>query len=300
MTAILKTPRMVRGVLRGGEARFMLCETTRMVQQARDIHHASNTCTAAMGRLISGAAMMGAGLKNDGDRLSIIINGGGPLGALCAVAASGGRVKVTVDHPQIELPLRKDGKIDVGGAVGKDGQISVMRSYGFGEPYMGRVNLSSGEIAEDFALYYLESEQIPSLCALGVHISDRVESAGGILIQAMPNCTESLLNDLEIRTELFAGISQLLQEYTLEELIEACFRGLEPEILEQGELELRCDCSMAYIEKVLLSMGRAELTRIMEEEDACEVQCHFCGKHYAFDRNHLNSLIQDGQMEETL
>ena len=198
---------MLRLTLGGGQARVFLCDTTQMAQQARDIHHASNTCSAAMGRMIAAAAIMGANLKSEDDRITLTINGGGPAGPLCAVAGPNGTVKVTVEHPEVELPLKANGKLDVGGAVGKDGQLTVMRSSGFGEPYVGRVALVSGEIAEDMAMYYLESEQTPSLCALGTLVSENVVAAGGILIQVMPGCTEELLSQLEIRAELFSAIA---------------------------------------------------------------------------------------------
>ena len=144
-------------------------------------------------------------------------------------------MKVTIEHPEVELPLKENGKLNVGGALGKDGQLTVMRSFGFGEPYVGRVALVSGEIAEDFAMYYLESEQTPSLCALGTLVGENIISSGGILIQAMPDCSEELLDALEIRAELFSSISQLLSEMTLEEIVEGCFRGLNPEILEESD-----------------------------------------------------------------
>ena len=139
-----RASRLLRLTLKGGEARVFLCDTAQMAQQAREIHHASNTCSAAMGRMIAAASIMGANLKSEGDRITITINGGGPAGPICAVAGPDGHVKVTVEHPEVELPLKANGKLDVGGALGKDGQLTVMRSYGFGEPYVGRVNLVSG------------------------------------------------------------------------------------------------------------------------------------------------------------
>ncbi|MDD7175338.1 MAG: Hsp33 family molecular chaperone HslO [Clostridiales bacterium] len=284
--------RLLRLTLRGGEARVFLCDTTQMAQQARDIHNASNTCSAAMGRMLAATAIMGANLKSDGDRITVTINGGGPAGPMCAVAGPDGRVKVTIEHPEVELALKPNGKLDVGGALGKDGQLTVMRSYGFGEPYIGRVNLVSGEVAEDFAMYYLESEQTPSLCALGTLVGERILSAGGVLIQAMPGCSEELLDALEIRAELFSAISQMLREMTLEEIVEGCFRGLEPEILEEIPLTLQCDCSREYIERVLLSMGAAELRDIIEKQHGCEVSCHFCRRHYAFTGEELNRLLE--------
>lgn len=286
-----KKSRLLRLTLKGGEARVFLCDTTAMAQQARDIHHASNTCSAAMGRMIAATAIMGANLKSEGDRVTTTINGGGPAGPMCAVAGPDGKVKVTIEHPEIELALKPNGKLDVGGALGKEGQLTVMRSFGFGEPYVGRVALVSGEVAEDFAMYYLESEQTPSLCALGTLVGEEILSAGGILIQAMPGCSDELLDALEIRAELFGAISQMLQEMTLEEIVEGCFRGLDPEIMEEIPLTLQCDCSREYIERVLLSMGESELQDLIRTQNGCEVTCHFCRSHYAFTGDELQALI---------
>ena len=288
---------LLRGILRGGEARFFICETTEMTRNARKIHNASLTCTAAMGRMISATAILGSSLKNDDERITATIRGGGPAGALTAVARANGAVKVTIDHPETELPLKPNGKLDVGGALGRNGQLSIVRSYGIGEPYVGRVALVSGEVAEDFAMYYTESEQIPSLCALGVRIGEDVMAAGGILIQAMPACSEELLDQLEIRTELFSSISQLLFEMTPKKLIEACFHGLEPEVLEECLLSLACDCSREQIERVLLSMGREELKDMIEKDGGCEVSCHFCGAKYLFSAEELNRLLFEGTEE---
>lgn len=293
-----RASRMLRLTLGGGQARVFLCDTTQMAQQARDIHHASNTCSAAMGRMIAAAAIMGANLKSEDDRITLTINGGGPAGPLCAVAGPNGTVKVTVEHPEVELPLKANGKLDVGGAVGKDGQLTVMRSSGFGEPYVGRVALVSGEIAEDMAMYYLESEQTPSLCALGTLVSENVVAAGGILIQVMPGCTEELLSQLEIRAELFSAISQMLSEMTLEQIVEGCFRGLDPQILEELPLALQCDCSRPYIERVLLSMGEKELRDLIATQGGCEVTCHFCRKQYAFTGDELSKLIRQAQQQD--
>lgn len=290
-----KKSRLLRMTLRGGEARVFLCDTTEMAQKARDQHNASNTCSAAMGRMLAAAAIMGAGLKSEGDRITATINGGGPAGPICAVAGPDGRVKVTVENPQVELPLKKNGKLDVGGALGKDGQLTIMRSFGYGEPYVGRVELVSGEIAEDFAMYYLESEQTPSICALGTLVGEQILSAGGILIQAMPGCSEELLDALEIRAELFGSISQLLQDMALEELAYACFRGLDPEVLEEIPLTLQCDCSHAYIERVLLSMGEKEIRDLIAAQNGCEVTCHFCRSHYAFSGEELEQLLEQAK-----
>jgi len=293
-----KKSRLLRMTLKGGEARVFLCDTTEMAQKARELHHASNTCSAAMGRMLAAAAIMGTSLKSEGDRVTATINGGGPAGTLCAVAGPDGKVKVTIDNPELELPLKKNGKLDVGGALGKDGQLTIMRSFNYGEPYVGRVALVSGEIAEDFAMYYLESEQIPALCALGTLVGEDVISAGGILIQAMPGCSEELLDALEVRAELFGAISQLLNEMTLEELAYACFRDLDPEVLEEIPLSLYCDCSHEYIERVLISMGENEIRDLINTQNGCEITCHFCRSQYKFTGEELAALIEQAKEVE--
>lgn len=293
-----KKSRLLRLTLMGGQARVFLCDTTEMAQQARDIHHASNTCSAAMGRMIAATAIMGAGLKSEGDRITTTINGGGPAGPMCAVAGPDGVVKVTLEHPEIELALKPNRKLDVGGVLGKDGHLTVMRSFAYGEPYVGRVALVSGEVAEDFAMYYLESEQIPTLCALGTLVGEEIISAGGLLVQAMPGCSEELLDALEIRAELFGAISQLLQEMTLEEIVSGCFRGLEPEIMEEIPLKLHCDCSREYIERVLLSMGEGEIRDMIAKQNGCEVSCHFCRSSYAFTGEELENLVAQAVADE--
>lgn len=286
---------MLRMTLRGGEARVFLCDVKALAQRARDIHHASNVCTAAMGRMLAAGAMLGAQLKSEGDTITATINGGGPAGALTVVAHPNGALKVTIDEPEVELPLKANGKLDVGGALGKDGRLTVMRSLGFGEPYVGQVNLVSGEVAEDFAMYYTASEQTPSLCALGVLVGEEVISAGGVLIQAMPGCSEDLINQLEIRAELFGAISQALSDYTLHEIAEMYFRGLEGEILEEGEPALVCDCSRERIEQVLLSMGEKQLREMAQEDHGAELTCHFCRSTYRFTQEELENLIAQGK-----
>jgi len=281
--------------LKGGEARVFLCDTTEMAQKAREIHHASNTCSAALGRMLAAVSIMGTSLKSEGDRVTATINGGGPAGTLCAVAGPDGKVKVTIDNPEVELPLKKNGKLDVGGALGKEGQLTIMRSFNYGEPYVGRVELVSGEIAEDFALYYLESAQLPALCALGTPVGENVISAGGILLQGLPGCSDELLDALEVRAELFGAISQLLDEMSLEELAYACFRDLDPEVLEEIPLSLYCDCSHEYIVRVLISMGENEIRDLINTQNGCEITCHFCRSQYQFTGEELEALIEQAK-----
>ena len=239
----LPTGRLLRMTLKQAQARVFICDIKELAQAARDIHHASNVCTAAMGRMLAAGAVLGAQLKSEDDTITATINGGGPAGAMTVVTHANGHLKITIAEPEVELPLKANGKLDVGGALGSDGRLTVMRSLGFGEPYVGQVKLVSGEVAEDFAMYYTASEQIPSLCALGALVGEEVISCGGVLIQAMPGCSDELLDQLEIRAELFSTISQALSENTIEEIARDYFRGLEPEVLEITPLTLTCDCS---------------------------------------------------------
>ncbi len=291
---MLRESRVIRGLLRNGEARFFLCDTTGIAQHARDIHTASNTCTAALGRMLSACAMLGVTLKDEQEKIALTINGNGPAGTVTAVAGANGILKITIQHPEIELPLKSNGALNVGGVLGKEGQLTVIRSYKTGEPYTGRVRLVSGEVAEDMAMYFLESEQIPSVCALGTHVRERVESSGGIFIHAMPSCSEALLQELEIRTELFSGISQMIKDMPLEEIASAAFRSLEPVVLEKQELHLQCDCSRDKIERVLLSLGEKELRSIIDQDETCEVCCPYCRTAYQFNKQQLECLLSEG------
>ena len=283
---------LIRGLSENGGVVFCGVDSTQIVRKAEKLHTTSATCSAALGRLLTGAALMGSMLKDDRDQITLRVSGGGPAGVVIACTDGTGNVKGCIDHPLVELPAKPNGHLDVGGAVGKDGVLTVIRDNRLQkEPTVGQVPLVSGEIAEDFAMYYLESEQTPSLCALGTLVGENIIASGGILIQAMPDCSEELLDALEIRAELFSSISQLLSEMTLEEIVEGCFRGLNPEILEEMPLRLQCDCSRDYIERVLLSMGEDEIRDMIEKQNGCEVECHFCRKHYRFSGEELEDLL---------
>ena len=283
--------RLLHAVLRGGEARVLLCDVTRMAREAAEIHGSSRVCTVGMGRMIAAAAMMGCQLKDAGESVTITLNGGGPAGPLVAVARRGA-VKVTVAHPQVEPPPLPDGRLDVGGALGREGRLSVVRDLGYGEPYIGQVALVSGEVGEDIAMYYTASEQTPTLCALGVQLGQGagVEAAGGVLLQAMPGCSESTLDALELRSQIFTGLSGLLQEYTLEQMLAVCFDGLSPTVLEETPLRLVCDCTRERIERALLSLGAQELQEMIDDQRGAEVHCHFCRKRHAFAEAELAAL----------
>ena len=281
--------------LMGGQARAFLTQSTRMVQDARDTHRLSRVATAALGRLLTGASMMGCMLKNDTDSLTAYIKGGGPLGTVMAVARADGTVKGYVDNPDIEPPLRADGKLDVGGAVGRDGQLTVIKDLGLKEPYIGRVNLRSGEIGEDLAMYFTASEQTPSLVSLGVLVGEEVVAAGGLIIQIMPDCSEAALKSIELSAPMFMNISRTFEEYGLNGTLQQLLGHLEPEIIGTSRPVYRCDCSRDRFERGLISLGREELTTLINEDHGAEVNCYFCNKTYRFTEKQLRTLLERAQ-----
>ena len=282
---------MLRLSLMGGQARVMMCETTAMCQRAADVHGATPVCTAAMGRLMTATAFLGVMMKGEDESVTVTVKGGGPMGTLVAVA-NHGDLKVCADNPQVELPLRADGKLDVGGAVGHSGRMSVVKDLGLREPYIGQCELVSGEMGMDFANYFTVSEQQPSLVSVGVLVNgDVVLKAGGLLIQPLPGCEEAVLEQLELRSPMFASISREMTYAPKEQLIEDWFRGMEPELLERTPLRYRCGCSRERMEKALISLGRKELQTLIDEDKGAELGCHFCHSRYAFTTDELKDLL---------
>ena len=282
---------MLRLSLMGGQARVMMCETTAMCQRAADVHASTPVCTAAMGRLMTATAFLGVMMKGDNESVTVTVKGGGPMGTLVAVA-NHGDLKVCADNPQVDLPLREDGKLDVGGAVGHSGRMSVVKDLGLREPYIGQCELVSGEMGMDFANYFTVSEQQPSLVSVGVLVNgDVVLKAGGLLIQPLPGCEEAVLEQLELRSPMFASISREMTYAPKEQLIEDWFRGLEPELLERTPLSYCCGCSRERMEKALISLGRKELQTLIDEDKGAELGCHFCHSRYAFTTDELKDLL---------
>ena len=282
---------LIRLSLMDGQVRVMMLETTQMCQRAADIHRSTPVCTAAMGRLMTATAMLGVMMKGENESVTVTVKGGGPIGTLVAVA-NHGDIKVCADNPQVELPLREDGKLNVGAAVGHDGRISVVKDLGLREPYIGQSELVSGELAVDFAHYFTISEQTPSLVALGVLVNgDVVLKAGGLLIQAMPGCEDATIDQLELRSPMFADISREMTFADKETLIEDWFRGMDPVLLEREPLRYHCACSRHRMEKALISLGRKELNTLIDEGTGAELGCHFCHSAYAFTTEDLKDLL---------
>ena len=291
--AVLHLPdEMLHISLGGGQARALLCRTTQMARAAADIHRPSSTALAAMSRLMTAAAMLGVMMKEEDASVTVTVAGDGPLGKMTAVAR-GGQVKVSAAHPESDLPLKKDGHLDVGGLVGHHGRLTVIKDLGMREPYIGQSALVSGELGEDFAQYFTVSEQQPSLVALGALVHERYcLSAGGALVQPLPGCPEELLEQLEMRSVFFSAISREVADMALEDLAKGWFDGLGMEILARESVAYRCDCSREKMERALIAMGRQDLRSLIDEDGGAELTCHFCRTAHQFTKSDLESLLE--------
>ena len=291
--------RLLRGTLRNGQVRVLMCDTTNMAELCRMTHEPSNVCAAALGRGISAAALLTASADDpDSTNLTMTIKGGGPAGAL-VVVAHGRRLKAYIDHPQVELPLKANGKLDVGGAVGSTGHITVVRDLGLRDPYVGQTRMVSGEIAEDLAFYLTVSEQTPSLVALGVMVQGgHIQGAGGVLVQPMPDCPEDVMEKLEALAPKLTAVSTMAHDCkTARELAEKALDGVSYEILGSSQPRYECDCSRERIERALLSMGEAELNDMIAQQHGAQVGCQFCNRKYDFTEDELRALIREGKGE---
>lgn len=288
---------LLRFTLNGGEARVFMVRTTRMTQEAADIHQASDVATAAIGRMLAVCAMMGGQLKEESGRLTVTVFGSGAGGRMtCGVQSN--TLKITVENPQVVLPLNAEESLDVASFVGNDGQIAVAKDYDKSEPFTSLSRLVSGELGEDFAHYFTISEQIPSLVALGcLNQNGYVLSAGGILIQAMPGCPERTIQELENRVSFFANISREIYDQSLQQLADAWFLGMNPEFMGEVPLQLRCDCSRGKMLRALAALGREELEDIVHKGEISHLTCHFCRVQRDFEPDEVRALLIGGSKE---
>lgn len=264
-----------------------------IVSEIERIHKTSAVITAALGRTAIAASLMGMGMKSMTDSLTVRINGGGPSGSLIAVSDGMGNVKAYVQNPIVEIPLNKYGKLDVAGAVGKDGIISVVKDMGLKEPYVGQVPIVSGEIAEDIANYYAVSEQKPTVCALGVLVNPNltVKAAGGFLIELLPFADDNVIDTIEDTIKNLPSVTNMLSSgMTAEDIAMKVLDGLNPNVLDSFNSCYKCDCSRERVEKALLSAGKSELISMADEQEITEVCCQFCDKKYNFTSSELRKL----------
>ena len=267
-----------------------------ITERARQIHHTSPVATAALGRALAGASMMGNALKGQGASLTLQIKGGGPLGTVLAVSDAQGNVRGYVANPQADLPLRDDGKLDVGGAVGAEGTITVIKDLHMKEPYVGTIDLLGGEIAEDVAGYFVESEQIPTACALGVLVDrdQSVKAAGGYLIQLMPGAGEDVITKVEGGIMAAGPVSALLDKNDdPEQLLRDVMSDFDLKILETCPVSYKCYCSRERVERALISLGRNELEQMLSEQGGCQLTCQFCDAVYDFSAEDLKGLLKN-------
>jgi len=274
--------------------RAFFARTTGMVSRAQEIHRLSPTASAALGRTLTAAAMMSRMLKENRGSITIQIKGDGPLGGIVAVTDSKANVRGYVHNPDVHLPLKEDGKLDVGGAVGRNGYLNVIRDLGLKEPYIGYVNLVSGEIAEDIAYYFASSEQTPTVIALGVLIDPdgSVSGAGGYMIQLMPGAGEDIIEFIEGKISRLGPVSKIISDGKgPEEILEMVLRERNPEILDKTPCSFSCNCSRERMERNLVSLGKKEIEDIISEQHEAEVQCHFCNTKYHFSEDDLKKLL---------
>lgn len=285
---------IVRASAADGQIRVFAATTRDLVEKARKIHGTSPVATAALGRLLTGAAMMGSMMKGRSDVLTVQVMGDGPIGTLTVTADSMSRVKGIAQNPEVMLPASAEGKLDVGGAVGK-GMLRVIKDLGLKEPYIGEVDLISGELAEDLTCYFAVSEQTPSSVALGVLMNrdNTVAQAGGFIIQLMPDATEEVISHLEQKLTEVTAVSGLLAEgMTPEEILEYIFAGFDLKLLDKIPTSYYCNCSKERVEKALISLGAKELNAMIADGEPITMNCHFCGSNYTFSVDELKELVQ--------
>ena len=286
--------RIVRAISSDGMVQAAAICSRDMVERARQIHKTLPVATAALGRALSGCSMMGNALKGQGASLTLQFKGGGPIGTVLAVSDPEGNVRGYVTNPQIDLPLRSDGKLDVGTAVGSEGTLTVIKDLHMKDPYVGTVDLLGGEIAEDIASYFVESEQIPTACGLGVLIDrdQSVKSAGGYLIQLMPGADEDTICKVEGGIMAAGAVSAILAENDdPEAMLRTVMSDFDLKILETTPVEYRCYCSRDRVERALISMGKEELSALLQEQGECDLTCQFCDNVYHFSGEELQGLL---------
>jgi len=289
---------LVRAISKDGYVKAVAVSTRELTERARQIHKTLPVGTAALGRTLAAASMLGNALKGEGASLTLQIKGGGPLGTILAVSDNEGNVRGTVDNPQVDISLRPDGKLDVGAAVGCDGNLTVIRDLNMKEPYVGSVGLLGGEIAEDLAAYFVESEQIPTACGLGVLV-DRDQSvlvSGGYIIQLLPGASEDIITMVEGGIYAAGSVTELLKEDSdPESLLRRVMSDFDLEILEKSPIEYRCYCSRDRMERALISLGPEELSNLIAEQGEAELCCQFCDNVQLFTREDLEGLLADMQ-----
>ena len=283
---------IIRATAADGQIKMAVITARESVERARQIHRLSPTACAALGRTLCAASLLGQAMKEENASLTIRVNGGGPIGSVVAVSDHLGNMRGYVENPGVELPLRPDGKLNVGGAVGKDGMFTVSRDIGLREPYIGSVELVSGEIAEDLTSYLLSSEQVPSACALGVLVdTDRsIRAAGGFIVQLMPGADEEIIAKLEDNIFLMDQLTTILDEDGTDAIFAQVLKGFDYHLVGEYPVAYRCPCSRERVEQALTVIDRKELDEIVAAGKDITVSCQFCDRVYAFTPQEIAAL----------
>lgn len=285
---------IIRGNEKNGKIRFFAAVTTSLVNNAQNIHKTSPVVSAAFGRTLTATAMMGTMLKGDKETISLQLRGDGPLEGVVAVSNSEAQVRGYVLNNLVDLPLKPNGKLDVGGAIGR-GHLTVVRDLGLREPYVGRVELQTGEVADDLTYYFASSEQVPSVVALGVLV-DRdysIRAAGGYIIQLMPDATEEDIVKIEKNISDIPSVTNMMENgMGPEDIIAKVLSGFETEVTETVSPEYKCTCSKETIKKALASIGREELTDILEKDGKAEMTCYYCNKSYTISGEEIAEILR--------
>ncbi len=286
---------MIRAIDKKQTFRLFMVKSTETVDEARRRHNTTPTASAALGRTLTAGLMMGYMMKNENDKLTVNINGGGPIGTILTVSDNIGHIKGYVDNPNVNLPLKANGKLDVGGAVGTNGKVTVMMDLGLREPYVGSTDIVTGEIGEDIAMYYWLSEQQNSAVALGVlvDIDYSIKSAGGFIVQPLPFIEDEDLEKLENVLNSLKSVSDYFDnDNDVEEIAKKLFSDFDIEITDKIPVEFRCDCSEERMEQALMTIGRDDLKQLIEEDKKIETVCHFCNEKYMFEGDKLKNILK--------
>lgn len=288
--------KLIRCITSEGAIMVSAIDSTDIVAKAEQIHKSSAVVTAGLGRMLTAVSMMGNMLKGKDNKISVKIDGGGPVGSITAVADSTGNVRGYAANPVVEIPLKPNGKLDVSGAVGTDGNLFVVKDLGLKEAYNGFVPIVSGEIAEDITSYYATSEQIPTVCALGVLVNPdlTVKKAGGYILQLLPFTENEIIEKLEQNLSVVKPVTTLLDEgYDIEDIVRDVLRGFDVEVIYTEEVEYKCKCSKEKVEATLKALGEKELNAMLEDEiPNVEVKCHFCNTNYLFTKEDIKEILK--------
>jgi molecular chaperone Hsp33 len=286
---------MIRAIDKKQTFRLFMVRSTNTVEEARKRHNTTPTASAALGRTLTAGLMMGYMMKNEKDKLTININGGGPIGTILTVSDNSGHIKGYVDNPNVNLPLKANGKLDVGGAVGVNGKVTVMVDLGLREPYVGSTDIVTGEIGEDIAMYYWLSEQQNSAVALGVLV-DRdysIKSSGGFILQTLPFIEDEDLAKLENKLSNLKSVSDYFDnDDEIEKIAKDLFSDFDIEITDKIPVEFICDCSEERMEQALLTIGKKDLKQLIEDDEKIETVCHFCNEKYMFEGEKLENILK--------